>query len=321
MPPTAWQVLFFTPCRTARGKVSPAANGAIAIGTVVAGCPAFLRRGCAHGSPSGFRRILAAVQYRQVLRSCVVLAVLFCVAARGAAPSYSAAGIVNSGNSAAGPFAPNSILTIYGSDLARSSVGLTANDISGGLLPTELNYTQVFVDNIAAPLFYVSDLQINFLVPGGQSTGDAKIRVASQGISGPSVTVTVVAAAPALFFLAGGYAIATHVDNSLVSVDRPAHAGEIVVVYCTGLGKTDPNPASGELPRYAAQIVALSALQVSLGGVAVTSGLIKYAGVTPGSAGLYQINLEIPDNPGTDPELRVTIGGQSSPAGLKLAIQ
>jgi uncharacterized protein (TIGR03437 family) len=256
-----------------------------------------------------------------VFQAFLALAALFCVTARGAAPSYSAAGIVNSGNYAPGPFAPNSIVTIFGSSLARSSLGLTADDVRGGTLPTELNYTQVFVDNSPVPLFYVSDGQINFLVPAKQSTGDTKIRVASQGNSGPEITVTVVDAAPALFTMAGGFAIATHVDNSLVSPDSPAHGGEIIVVYATGLGKTDPNPATGELPRYAAQIVALGGLQVSLGGVAVSSGLIKYAGLTPGSAGLYQVNLEVPGNPGTDPELRVSVAGQSSPAGLKLAIR
>lgn len=236
-------------------------------------------------------------------------------------PSYSAAGIVNSGNFAPGPFAPNSIVTIFGSGLARSSQQLTAGDIVAGHLPTELNYTQVFVDNFPAPLVYVSDSQINFLMPSTQAVGPTKIRVASQGNTGPEIMVTLVDSAPALFTLTGEYAIATHVDNSLVSPDSPAHAGEIIVVYATGLGKTIPNPATGEIPQNAATIMALSALQVSLGGVVVDSGLIKYAGLTPASAGLYQINLELPGNPGTDPELRITIAGQPSPAGLKLAIR
>jgi uncharacterized protein (TIGR03437 family) len=258
--------------------------------------------------------------YRR-LRACLSLTALLCGLARGAAPSYSTAGIVNSGNFAPGPFAPNSIVTIFGSGLARSSQQLTANDIAGGYLPTELNYTQVFVDNFPVPLFYVSDSQINFLVPSTQAVGATKIRVASEGNTGPEVMVTVVDSAPALFTMAGGYAIATHVDNSLVSPDAPAHAGEIIIVYATGLGKTIPNPATGEIPQTAAPIMALSALQVSLAGVVVDVGLIKYAGVSPASAGLYQINLEVPGNPGTDPEVRVTIAGQSSPAGLKLAIR
>jgi uncharacterized protein (TIGR03437 family) len=259
--------------------------------------------------------------YRRRFRACLAMAALLCGVARGAAPSYSAAGIVNSGNFAPGPFAPNAIVTIFGTGLARSSQQLTASDIVSGRLPSELNFTQVFVDNFPAPLLYVSDGQINFLVPSTQAVGAVKIRVASQGNTGPEVTVTVVDSAPALFTIAGGYAIATHVDNSLVSPDSPAHGGEIIVVYATGLGKTVPNPATGEIPQYAAPIAALSALQVWLGGAVVDSGLIKYAGLTPSSAGLYQINLEVPGNPGTDPEVRVTIAGQSSPDGLKLAIR
>ena len=255
------------------------------------------------------------------LRASLALATLLCGAARGAAPSYSAASIVNSGNYAPGPFAPNSIVTVFGTGLSRSSQQLTAGDIVGGYLPTELNFTRVYVDNFPAPLFYVSDSQINFLVPGNHLAGTMKIRVASEGNTGPEVTLPVVDAAPALFVLAGGYAIATHADNSLVSPDSPAHAGEIIVVYATGLGQTAPNPATGEIPQYAAPIVALRSLQLSLGGVAVDPGLIKYAGLTPMSAGLYQINVEVPGNPGTDPEVRVTIAGQSSPAGLKLAIR
>ncbi|HTS24693.1 MAG TPA: IPT/TIG domain-containing protein [Bryobacteraceae bacterium] len=248
-------------------------------------------------------------------------AALLCGVARATAPSYTLQGIVNAGNYAAGPFAPNSILTIFGTGLARSSQQLTAGDIQSGRMPTELNYTEVFVDNYPAPLFYVSDSQINFLVPSNQSLGPMKIRVASEGNSGPEITVTVVDAAPALFTWTPGYAIATHVDNSLITADSPAHAGEIVVIYATGLGKTAPNPATGEIPQYAAQIAALSSFQVLLGGVAVDRGLIKYAGLTPESAGLYQINLEVPGNAGTDPEIRLAASGQTSASGLKLAIR
>ncbi len=258
--------------------------------------------------------------YRRPLWACVAV-VVSCGGARGAAPAYSAAGIVNAGNYTAGPFAPNSILTIFGSSLSRSAYQLTAGDIQSGQLPIELNYTQVFVDNYPAPLLYVSDSQINFLVPSNQSVGNMQIRVASEGNSGPIVTLSVVDSAPALFALADGYAIATHADNSLISPDSPAHSGEIVVIYATGLGKTAPNPGTGEIPQFAAQIVGLGSLQVSLGGAAVATGLIKYAGLTPASAGLYQINVALPGNLGTDPEVLVTVAGQTSSTGLKLAIR
>jgi uncharacterized protein (TIGR03437 family) len=251
----------------------------------------------------------------------LVLALLLSSAAWGQAPVYSAAGMVNASNYTPGPFAPNSIVSIFGSGLARSSQGLTADVILNNTLPVELNSTRVYVLDKPAPLLYVSDSQVNFLVPSDQLDGDVTIRVVREGVTGPKITVTLVDAAPALFQTAAGYAIAAHLDNSLITPGSPAQAGEIIVVYACGLGRTQPNPGPGAIPQYAAVIQRLSDLKVYLGGTAIDPASIQYAGVTPGSAGLYQINLVLPDNPGTDPEIRVAIADQSSPAGLKLAVQ
>jgi uncharacterized protein (TIGR03437 family) len=60
---------------------------------------------------------------------------------------------------------------------------------------------------------------------------------------------------------------------------------------------------------------------VTLNGSALDPLLVKYAGVTPGCAGLYQINLYIPYGTGTDPEMRVTAGNLPAPAGLKIPVQ
>jgi uncharacterized protein (TIGR03437 family) len=229
--------------------------------------------------------------------------------------------MVNAPNYAPGPFAPNSVATIFGSGLARSSQGLTADVILNNTLPKELNSTRVYVLDEPAPLLYVSDGQVNFLVPGDQLDGDVKIRVVREGVTGPEITVTLVDAAPALFQSAAGYAIAAHLDNSVIAPGSPAQAGEIIVVYACGLGVTQPNPAPGVIPQSAAVIQRLSDLKVYLGGTAIDPASILYAGLTPGSPGLYQINLVLPANLGTDPEIRVAIADQSSPAGLKLAVQ
>jgi uncharacterized protein (TIGR03437 family) len=198
---------------------------------------------------------------------------------------------------------------------------VTAGDIVNNTLPTELNSTRVYVLDEPAPLLYVSDGQVNFLVPGDQLDGDVTIRVVREGVTGPKVTVTLVDAAPALFQTAAGYAIAAHVDNSTIAPGSPAQAGEIILVYACGLGWTQPNPAPGAIPQNAAVIQRLSDLKVYLGGTAIDPASIQYAGLTPGSAGLYQINLVLPQNLGTDPEIRVAVADQSSPAGLKLAVQ
>jgi uncharacterized protein (TIGR03437 family) len=229
--------------------------------------------------------------------------------------------MVNASNYTPGPFAPNSIVSIFGTGLAWSTRTLTAGDIVDKTLPTELNGTQVFVMSSPAPLLYVSDGQVNFLVPSNQLDGDVQIRVVREGATGPEITVTLVDAAPALFQTAAGYAIATHVDNSPVAPGSPAQAGETIVVYACGLGRTQPNPAPGVIPQNAAPIQGLSSLTVYLGGTAINPASILYAGLSPGSVGLYQINIVLPGNLGTDPEIRVAIADQSSPAGLKLAVE
>src|SRR5262245_16761622 len=97
-------------------------------------------------------------------RISLTLAFLFAGTAV-AAPAYSAAGIVNASDYSPGPFAPNSVVSIFGSGLARSTHVLSADDISGGRLPIEMNYVRVYVDDQPAPILFVSENQINFLIP------------------------------------------------------------------------------------------------------------------------------------------------------------
>ena len=256
-----------------------------------------------------------------MLRCWLALAVLCGGTASGAGPTYSAASIVNASNYSAGPFAPNSVISIFGSGLARSTYALAASDIVAGQMPNELNYVRVYVQDQPVALLFVSDRQINFIMSSVQNPGPVRVRVVTEGVSGPEVVVTLADAAPALFALDSGYAIATSADGKLLTADSPAHAGDTIVVYATGLGRTSPNPAVYEIPASLAWIVALPTLKVTLAGKAVDSGSIKYAGLTPGSAGLYQINLVVPDGAGEDPEIQVSAAGSTPQTGLKLPVR
>jgi len=93
------------------------------------------------------------------------------------------------------------------------------------------------------------------------------------------------------------------------------------VVYATGLGWTLPNPVPGEIPAHAAPMLAMSSLRVTLNGKLLDPSLIKYAGVTPRSAGLYQINLYLPGGTGADPEIQVTAGNPAALTALKLPVR
>jgi len=201
--------------------------------------------------------------------------------------------------------------------LSWLTYAMGVNDIIASTLPTELAGVEVYVDDSPAGVLYVSESQINFIVPVNEIAGDVTVRVAREGVSGPEVTVTLVNAAPELFGDGTGYAIATHADGTLLTSASPAQGGEIVVIYATGMGATEPNQA---IPQSAAPVVGLASLSVSLDGVVLPSFRIKYAGATPLSAGLYQINLEIPQDTGTDPVIQVTMGTQSS-AALQIAVE
>jgi uncharacterized protein (TIGR03437 family) len=242
-----------------------------------------------------------------------VLAALAGSAARGAAPSYSTESIVNASDYAPGPFAPNSIVSIFGVELSYRVEGLTTHD----RLPDNLADVRVYVANYPVPLIYVSPTQINFVVPSNQTPGKVLVRVSRQGLTGPEVAITVVDAAPQLFKFKDGYVIAQHgADYSLVTADSPAKPGEVIVFYASGLGRTSPNPAPFEIQQTSSKVA--GELNLSLDGIAVNPADIWYAGLTPGIAGVYQINLKLSDILGADSEIRASMAGQTSAAGVKL---
>jgi uncharacterized protein (TIGR03437 family) len=242
------------------------------------------------------------------------------VALWGAAPSYSAATIVNSGSFAPGALAPNTLITIFGTDLSFSRAAANLEAVSSGFLPTELAGVRVLVASTPAPLFYVDDKQINLLVPSYLRPGDTKLVVLRQSIAGPEVAITIGESAPALF-RAGDFAIATHADSSVITADSPAHPGEIVVIYATGLGAVTQELPINSAPQTALPIRRLADFRLLLDGVAVDPANIFYVGITPRSRGLYQINVALPESTGVDPEIRIAIADQSSPADLKLPVR
>jgi uncharacterized protein (TIGR03437 family) len=161
---------------------------------------------------------------------------------------------------------------------------------------------------------------VNLLIPGRQALGKAELQVVRQGQRGPVVTIDVAAAAPALF-INEGYAIATHADNLVITTEKPARAGELIVIYAAGLGKAQTMPANGELAPYLSRLAETAVFRVTVGGAAVDPARIVYAGLTPLSAGLYQVNLVLPDSLGQDPEVRLFVGDAGSPVGVKLAVR
>ena len=231
------------------------------------------------------------------------------------APSYSSASIVSSASNLPNDYAPNSIVSIYGANLAFATRGITGS----GALPTTLDGVAVYIGNTPASLFYISPTQINVLVPYNRIAGPVTLAVARQGSAGPTTTIVLAETAPALFSSTPGMLLATHADGSFIARDSPAAASEVIIIYALGLGRTDPDLVGAQIPTRATSIQHLDTLRVLLNGVPADPRLVYYAGVTPGFAGLYQINLQLPADMPSSPEIRVAIGSQISASGLALA--
>ena len=185
------------------------------------------------------------------------------------------------------------LVSIFGQNLVQGAAGVTS--AASLPLPYALGGTSVTIGGRAAPLLAVAKVngvqQINLQVPpelAGQS--QLPVVVSSAGFRSDPAKVDVLAAQPGVFVGAGGQPIVLHADYSFVSVASPASPGEVVVIYCTGLGVTDPWVDAG-----VAAPTALTAVQplVEIGGV---SAPVLFSGLAPGFVGLYQVNVQIPDS-------------------------
>lgn len=119
--------------------------------------------------------------------------------------------------------------------------------------------------------------------------------------------------APAIFTVnsrgTGAGAIQHALTGALVTDSNPAAPGEIVSVYCTRLGAVNPPAATGAAATLPPPQT-IAPVQVSIAGA---PGRVTFSGLAPGFAGLYQVNVEIPD--GTPPgsqNLRVSADGVNS---------
>ena len=90
------------------------------------------------------------------------------------APSYTAASIVNSATNLPGSFAPNTIISVYGTNLSYNTAAIPTGTST---LPRTLGGVTVYFGVEFANLFYVSPQQINLLIPNDLRPGPVTLTV------------------------------------------------------------------------------------------------------------------------------------------------
>ena len=187
------------------------------------------------------------------------------------------------------PFAGESIVAAYGSNLATGTATATAP------LGTDLDGTTVTVTDSTgvsqqALLFYVSSTQVNYEIPAGLATGTATVTITNKNGVSQKETIQIGSVSPGLFELDSDGLVAAWVLHVINGTQQPLEP-----VYQISGGKVAPLPIAVNnandqvyLEMYGTGVRNAKNVTVKVGGVSVP---VLYSGGAPGFAGEDQINI------------------------------
>jgi uncharacterized protein (TIGR03437 family) len=210
--------------------------------------------------------------------------------------------------------APGELVSIFGSNLASETANWNGN------FPTSLGGTSVEIDGKAAFLMFVSPGQINLQAPDDTATGPVSVVVKTAAGTAKS-TVTLNEFAPAFSLVdkrfvsgiilrmngsgaygGGTYDILGPTGTKLGYHTVAARPGDIVELFAVGLGPTTPAVSAGKAFTGAAPVK--HPISLFINNVSVTPTFVGLS-----SAGLYQINLNVPSGLGQGAVPIVVVAG------------
>jgi uncharacterized protein (TIGR03437 family) len=208
---------------------------------------------------------------------------------------------------AAGP------ISVLGTNLAQTTVSSNANPA-----PTVLGDSCVTVNGGVIPLFMVSPARINGQLPLSLTTGGQLIVYTPGGVSDP-FNLAVQPAAPAVFQIPSAPGASDTIpavyrtETGLpVTLTNPVHKGDQLTIYASGLGPTSPAVEAGTQAPSNPPALLLTKPVVTLDGATCP---VTFAGLAPGSIGVYRIDVNVPKGiqQGLAISLTVAVGSITSP--------
>ncbi|HLG99222.1 MAG TPA: hypothetical protein VKX49_23125 [Bryobacteraceae bacterium] len=237
-------------------------------------------------------------------------------------PLVASGGVLSSGDYTSSP-ALGLLVSIFGSALADGQVG--ANSLP---LPSQLGSTSVIVSGKQVPVLFVNDKQVNVLIPYDLAVNAPHQLIVQRGsaISVP-IPIAIFDSQPAILATAGNgtgqghiYKIDSSGNQILADANAPATAGDYLVIYTVGLGAVNPPVNAGDPAGSNPPSSTTAPVTLTIGGIQAP---VFFSGLTPGSAGLYQVNAVVPAGitPGTQVPVAVSVGGKSSAGNIYMSIQ
>jgi uncharacterized protein (TIGR03437 family) len=233
------------------------------------------------------------------------------VTAKDPLPVIAPGGVINSFISSKGlPVAPGAVVQIFGSALAPATASGT---VANGRLSTVVGGVSLKIGGLDSPISYSSAGQINVQIPSElQANRQYQVIVNNNGAYSTPEPINTIAAQPFLAAFPDGRVIAQDVNYQLINAQHPAHTGDVITLYLTGMGATIPPVPTGTLAP--ASPLALTSIQPQVMIDGATADIL-FSGLTPGAVGLYQINVRIPTTARTgDLSLVVSQNGIASNA-------
>ena len=230
--------------------------------------------------------------------------------APGPAPAVNPAGTVNNASFAPGttPLAPGSIAAIFGTDLDDGSMNVSSCFGSDGKLSASLGGASVTFSGVSspAPIFSAFPQQLNVEIPQElAAAASATVQVTVNGQTSAPQTVLLGSFSPGIFTIPpggtgqGAILIANSSPPTFAApagsisgaAARPANIGEIISIFCTGLGSVMNPPATGGPAPSNPPSSTVTVPQVTIGGI---PAMVSFSGLAPTFVGLYQVNAQVP---------------------------
>jgi len=204
---------------------------------------------------------------------------------------------------------PGSVALISGTGILTGVQGLVVAYTIVGPLPTNLGGASITFNGTPAPIYYVQNANgkevVAVQVPFEVTPGTVSVVITGAGGGSATVSTQVQPYSPGIFQTVIGnqtFAVATRPDGSYITPNNPAHRGEIITFFATGLGQVNPPTATGEAGIGGQAPTVSFVVGINNSGVPLTAAQYQ-----PGNVGVYMLSMLIPSN---------TQAGPAQPLGL-----
>ena len=205
-----------------------------------------------------------------------------------ARPAFTARSVLNAASFEPG-LTPGSAATLFAAGITTRAGIVQSPNLP---LRRELAGLSVLINGVDVPLYAVAYVngqeQVNFQMPFNWPGPRVRMSVLLNGVASQEVEVPVAEFQPGVFAANGEAIVVDALANTLA---RTVRGGQLVYFYATGLGPVSNQPLAGSASPSAPLARVLSLPVVTIGGVTCE---LQFAGLAPGFAGIYQVNIRIP---------------------------